>query len=365
MFKRICTILLLLLVGIGLFTAIFSASATPTTEIESTIVEYPIPTTSGGPQSIAVQAPGHIWFTLPEENAIGELVITSTIDYKFQIYTVPTSNSEPYDLIYDGRYIWFTERAGNQLGQLDTITKIITETILTPDNSMPTSIDVAPNGNLWITKPGTSFANISRYDPNESLDPFEDYTYTNSSNPEAVPQDITVVNDGRIGFTVPDMNLVVELSFNPTKFSEIFVNAVGIPSFSPGGITDDGQSLWVSAPSKSWIGRFGAGTLGNFLWLSLLSDEAKPTAIHNHLDSGNRQLWYVGTSSNHIGNVVVDADGKKVSMIDLKLTQANSQPTDIAVDANLHAWIAESGSNKIAEWRPPYVIPVYLPLITN
>lgn len=364
MIKKILIGILPLVGGIILFAAIFSASAKTTTVSESTLIEYPIPTTNGGPQSIAVQAPGHVWFTLPQENAIGELVVTSTVDYTFHIHPVPTSNSEPYDLVFDGTYIWFTERAGNKLGQLHTVTKIITETTLTPANSMPTSIDVAPNGNLWITKPGTSTENISRFNPTTST--FQNYTYSKAGVPTAVPDEITVVNDTQIGFTVPSINTLVELDLVPvTKFSEILVNDIGVSSFPPGGITNDGQNIWVSAPTKNWIGIYSTGTLGNFLWLNAASTEARPVIIHYKSDGSLRQIWYAGTTSNHMGNIVVDVNGKKVSTLDFILPQANSLPTDIAVDNNFHAWIAESGSNKIAQWRPPYTVPVYLPLITK
>ncbi len=365
MFKRTLIILLLLLAGSMLLTAFFTASATTNATNQSTIVEYPVPTLTGGPQSIAIQAPGHVWFTLPQENAIGELVVTSTVDYTFYIHPVPTSAGEPYDLVYDGRFIWFTERAGNKLGQLDTITKIITETLLTPVDSMPTSIDVAPNGHIWLTKPGASTGNISRYNPTTAT--FQNYTYSKVGTPTAVPHEITVVNDNVIGFTVPTINIIVELDLVPTtKFSEIPVNDIGSPSsFPPGGITNDGQNLWISAPTKNWLGIYSTGTLGNFLWLNAPSSAAKPTTIHYKPDGSLRQIWYVGTTSNHMGNIIVNTQGKKVSSLDFILPQANSLPTDIAVDDNNHAWIAESGNNKIAEWRPPYTIPVYLPLITK
>ncbi len=363
MLKRMLISLLLLFTGIGLFVAFFSASANTAATNESTLIEYPIPTTNGGPQSIVAQDPGHIWFTLPEENAIGELVVTSTVDYQFHIHHVLTSNSEPYDLVFDGQYIWFTERAGNRLGQLDPVTKIITETILTPANSMPTSIDVAPNGYIWLTKPGTPSGNISRYDPGAASDPFQDYTYTNATNPTATPKDISVVNNNAIAFTVPDSNLLVELALNPTTFKEVPLNTVGSPSFPPGGVTNDGQGAWVSAPTKGWFGRHVPGTLSNFLWLGSPSNEVAPTAIYHHADGVNRQIWYVGTSSNHIGNIVVDPDGRKINSLDFVLPQANSYPSDIVVDDNLHAWIAESGSNTIAEWKPPYVMSAYVPII--
>jgi streptogramin lyase len=363
MVKRTAAIFLLLVTGIVLFISIFSASATPAAPDESTLVEYSLPAGISGPQNIAVQEPGHVWFTLPQENAIGELVVTTTVDYAFTIHPVPTSNSEPYDLVYDGRYIWFTERAGSQLGQLDTITNIITETTVTPAGSMPTSIDVSPAGNVWFTKPGTATENISKFDPATAT--FQSYTYANA-NPAAVPQDITVVNDNLIAFTVPAIDTMVELDLDPvTDFKEIILNTVGNPSFPPGGITNDGQGVWVSAPTRNWLGLHVPGTYSNFLWVSLLSDTAAPTAIFYHPDGLLRQIWYVGATSSHIGNIVVDSDGKKVSMLDFILPQANSQPADIAVDSGDHAWITESGTDKIAEWRPPYVIPVYLPIITK
>lgn len=364
MFKRTIVILLLCFAGIMLVTAFFTASAAPGVINESTIAEYAIPTATGGPQSIAVQAPGHVWFTLPQENAIGKLVVTSTVDYDFTIHPLPTAGSEPYDLVYDGRFIWFTERAGNKLGQFDTLTHILTETVLTPADSLPTSIAMAPNGSLWLTKPGASTGNISRYDPATMT--FQNYTYSKAGTPTAVPHEITVINNTLIAFTVPTINAVIELDLDPTTvFKEIILNTVVGDSFPPGGLTSDGQSVWVSAPTKSWVGRHVPGTLSNFLWLNLASNTAAPTSLFYKAAGGFRQIWYVGTESSHMGNVVVDADGRKVSSLDFILPDANSLPTDIAVDANDHAWITESGSNKIAEWRPPYTVPVYLPLITK
>ena len=79
----------------------------------SYLSEYPVP---GRPQSIAVEAPNRVWFTLPEENQIGRLVVTSPVSYTVTTYTVPTANSQPYDLKYAGGYIWFTERLGNKIG---------------------------------------------------------------------------------------------------------------------------------------------------------------------------------------------------------------------------------------------------------
>ncbi|MCZ7672997.1 MAG: hypothetical protein M5U34_40695 [Chloroflexi bacterium] len=301
MFKRTLIILLLLLAGSMLLTAFFTASATTNATNQSTIVEYPVPTLTGGPQSIAIQAPGHVWFTLPQENAIGELVVTSTVDYTFYIHPVPTSAGEPYDLVYDGRFIWFTERAGNKLGQLDTITKIITEPLLTPVDSMPTSIDVAPNGHIWLTKPGASTGNISRYNPTTAT--FQNYAYSKVGTPTAVPHGITVVNDNVIGFTVPTINIIVELDLVPPQNlakSLLMILAVLLHSHLEALQMMD-KTYGFQLPLKTGLAYIPPGTLGNFLWLNAPSSAAKPTTIHYKPDGSLRQIWYVGTTSNHMG----------------------------------------------------------------
>ncbi|MCP4419612.1 MAG: hypothetical protein GY805_23620, partial [Chloroflexi bacterium] len=96
------------------------------------MTEFPILTGDGAPQNLVVESvgpPASIWFTMPDADAIGHLLVTDTVDYTFTSFTLGTANSEPYDLFYDsvnGR-IWFTERARDFIGYLTIATGAIVE----------------------------------------------------------------------------------------------------------------------------------------------------------------------------------------------------------------------------------------------
>src|SRR5690348_1874511 len=83
---------------------------------------YTIP---AAPLNIVVEAPGHVWFTLPNASAIGSLVVTPTV--AFANHPTPTANSTPYDLVYANQLIWFSERTGNKIGRLNTQSGVIDE----------------------------------------------------------------------------------------------------------------------------------------------------------------------------------------------------------------------------------------------
>jgi streptogramin lyase len=41
------------------------------------LTEYPVP---GSPLNVVVESPGRVWFTLPAQDAVGRLVVTSTTE---------------------------------------------------------------------------------------------------------------------------------------------------------------------------------------------------------------------------------------------------------------------------------------------
>jgi streptogramin lyase len=115
------------------------------------LVEYPVP---GQPHMVSVEAPGRVWFTLPEDNLIGRLVVTSTVDYEVDTYTVPTTASYPYDLQFAGESVWFTQRDGNKIGRLNPATSVFTEYDIPTSDSEPTGIAVRTGTPIvvWFTE---------------------------------------------------------------------------------------------------------------------------------------------------------------------------------------------------------------------
>ena len=331
-------------------------STTMDTSTTSTLVEYPVP---GSPQSIAVESPGKVWFTLSDQNAIGRLTVTSTVDYKVITYTIPTANSMPYGLVYTGGMIWFTEYTGNQIGHLDASTGNIDEFSIPTASSAPTGIDVAPNGQVWFVERDGN--NLARLVVTSTVDyAVDEFAYPVSSGDL---QDIDIETDDRIWFTAPGADRLAifrpSLWPAPTAFYSIPAGGGSTPW---GVIIGDGWP-WVSAYDADRLGRYRPQTLGDWTWFSI-SNNSGPTDVAFDTDSGIDRVWFVTKDNGRVGLLeTVASQGTKVRLIEFPLPSPNSAPEGIAIDSNRHAWIAETGANKIAEWRSPYALFVYLPLV--
>ena len=73
-------------------------------------------TSAGGLYGLLVTPKGEVWTTVTAENAIARLDVASG---HFTCYQIPTPNSLPLGLVMDAQHtIWFTEAAGNKVGEL-------------------------------------------------------------------------------------------------------------------------------------------------------------------------------------------------------------------------------------------------------
>jgi virginiamycin B lyase len=334
-----------------------ASSTTVETTTASTLVEYPVP---GSPQSIAVESPGKVWFTLADQNMIGRLTVTSTVDYEIITYTVPTPNSTPYDLVYTGGMIWFTEYTGNQIGRLDSSTGSINEFTIPTANSAPTGLDVAPNGHVWFVEHDGN--NLARLIVTSTVDyTVDEFAYSSLSPGEL--QDIDIETDDRIWFTAPGADRLV--IFRPSLWpaSNAFYSISSGGGSTPWGVVIGNGWPWVSAYDADRLGRYVIQTLGDWTWFSVSSNSG-PTDVAFDTDNGIDRVWFVAKDNERVGLLeTIASQGTKVRLIELPLPSPNGAPEGIAVDSNGHAWIAETGANKIAEWRSPYAFFVYLPLV--
>lgn len=313
------------------------------------INEYPVPT--GHPFRIVVETvgpPAIVWFTLPDANAIGRLVVTDTVDYTFTSFSVPTANSEPYALVYDGNNtIWFTERVGNKIGRLTLTTGNIVEYSVPTANSAPTGIDLSPDGRVWFLQQNGN--KLAVFNPGNSQ--FQEFPY-GLANGQL--EDVAVLNNTRIWLTAPGQNRVSEYRAEVNHFANIpVISGPGGTLFPPGDIVIGNGRTWISAPSQDWLGVYEPGTLSFWEWFNTWTTGGQPTALAFSSPDGLNHLWYVETAGNRVGKLVTTPQGGITFYWAAQLPTANSQPGDIAIAANQHAWIAQTGAGQIAEWRPP------------
>ena len=320
------------------------------------ITEYAIPVADSNPQHLSIEAagpPARIWFTMMDADAIGHLVVTSTLDFQFTTYPV-TAGSEPYDIVYDDSdgLVWFTEPGGNRLGQLNVVTKVITETAV-PDNHSPWGIDVAPNGEVWFTEPAAN--QVVRYQPDSQT--FTPFPY---NLPGGAPEQIEVLNNTSVWLTAPGVDRVAELRVNLAQYVNIPVNDPNMPTFPPGGLALDSSGPWITTPTMQRIGRHAPGTTAFWRWypLPLTADNLAYAETSNP-----KELWFTSMAAGKVGLIVLDSQGDLVSFSTHLLPTPNSQPVDIVVDENGIVWITESGGNQIAAWQPPYFNQIFLTFV--
>ena len=325
------------------------------------MTEYPIPIADSAPQSIVVQSsgsPARLWFTMADADAIGNLVVTDTVNFSFNTFNAP-SNSTPYDLVYDSAnsLIWFTESSSASLGRLDIATGAVTSIPL-PSSHQPLNLDIAPDGRLYITSPTTN--HVLRYNPGTTS--FDLYPYDVVGGN---PTHIDVLSNNSIWITSPATNQVAELTPGPSfLYVKIPVQEFsGLPTFSPSGLTLDSTGPWITAESRNWVGRYAEGTLSLWRWYDTLSENSGAGAIDYTSAVAFKYLWFVERDLGRVARMTLASGSNNLIALDAHgLSGTNSQPTDIIVDDNGTAWITGKGSNVIAQWQSPYVNHLTLPL---
>jgi virginiamycin B lyase len=344
---------ILLLVAFGVAVAgVLALAAAVRADGPPLLTEYPVP---GSPLYVSVEAPGRVWFTLPDQNAIGRLVVTSTTDYSVVTYTVPTTNSQPYDLKYAGGAVWFTELSGNKIGRLDPGSGAIAEFTIPTLGSQPAGIDVLPGNptTVWFTE--RSGNKLGRLVVTSTMDYlFAEYPLP-SGYPNAQPEDIHIQNTDSIWFTAPGANRIGNLkpdSWQP--FELVYAGGGSRPWTIQAETHAGGTSVWFTEPNGNRIGQYFYSTMENILWYTLTYTASGPY----DLALWQGKVWFTELSGNRVGWLVPSP--RQFREFGLP---AGSAPKGLGVDSNGCVWVAESGRNRIAAWCPPYFRFVYLPLV--
>lgn len=344
-----------------LLTMVLTVVATGSRQADTAspyLVEYPVP---GSPLNVVAESPGHIWFTLPDQDAIGRLVVTSTVEYQVITYSIPTAGGKPYDLAYVGGIVWFTERVGNKIGRLDPSTGTIDEFPVPTADSAPTGIDVAPNGQVWFTERDGN--NLARLVVTSTVD----YRVDEFALPRPFGQlqDVEVEHDNSIWLTAPGVDSLY--NFRPSKWPGTAFYRIPAPGSTPWGVVVDSDGWpWITAYNFNRIGRYRPQTVADWTWYSLRTSNSGPTGIAFDTADGLNRIWFVEKNSGRVGRLdTIPLQGTQSGLWEWPLPSPDSQPEGIAVDSAGHAWIAETGANKIAEWRSPYFFSVYLPVVSQ
>jgi virginiamycin B lyase len=297
---------------------------------------------------------------MPTANAIGSLIVTSTIDYRFDQYVIPTPNSTPYDLVYDHdrNIIWFTEQGANKIAYFEPVSENFTEYTIPTTGSGPAGIALSPDGVIWFVERDAN--QLARFDPD--LVAFDEFPYDFS---DADLEDIAVASVNSIWFTAPGVERVVRYVPDSGDFLSIPVNlGPGTESFAALNVVigKDG-SPWVTAPDMDLIGLFVPGTSALWRWYDLPGTNSVVAGLAYSWDGLRHRLWYSESGNGHAGLLVINTTGMVIATRRIPLSSTSSLPIGISVDTGEGVWIAEYEGKMIANWHSPYAHDTFLPLL--
>lgn len=311
------------------------------------LTEYPVP---GSPLYVAVESPGRVWFTLPDQNAIGRLIVTSTVEYSVVTYTVPTAGSQPYDIDYAGGMVWFTEEAGNRIGRLNPADGSVIEFAIPTGDSQPAGLDVLAGTPTVVWFAERSRDKLGRLVVTGTTE----YAFTEYALPpqyaNAQLEDVHIQDADSIWFTAPGISRIGRL--RPSAQSFALISTGG--GSQPWAIKVDSSGYpWFTERVGNRIGQFFPQTHADFRWYTLtVSSDPYDLAI------GQGFVWFTERGTHRVGQL--DPSKNVIRVFGLPV---GSAPKGLAVDATGCVWIAESGSDRIARWCSPYFRTIYLPLV--
>ncbi len=233
-------------------TAFSTTTITATMRVNTAPVlnpEFPefTPPAGSGPGEITAGPDGNLWFTDAPDNKIGEI---NPLTRAISEFVLPTANAEPNGITAgpDGN-LWFTEFNSNKIGQINRSTHASREFTVPTANSGLAGITDGPDGQLWFTESNSN--KIGLISP--STHAIGELTIPTGDG----PQGITAGPDGNIWFTeqpgsIGEFNLFTQALTEftlPTAFS--FPEAI-----TPG---PDGN-LWFTEHGASQIGEINPST---------------------------------------------------------------------------------------------------------
>jgi virginiamycin B lyase len=341
--SKVLSLVLLLTFAAGMVTPIASAE---TPEIFTVF-----PTTDGQPFRICAESPQVIWYTLPDQNALGRLSLVQE-SASIENFVLPTTSSQPYDIACAGGRVWVTERAGNKIAMFDPAKTAWSEYDIPTPASEPTGIEVQPGEptQVWfVERTGNKIGRLT-------VPAVGQATLTEYESPIAgmLFEDISLAGPGTVWFTAPGAQRIGRLNANLWPSDTAYAFEFTGPNSQPWKLVVDPSGYpWFTERTGNRIGQFQPGTLTNLRWVALPNAGSDPYAI----DIWNGGAWFTEAGGQRVGRV----DRTTYSL--RELVAQGAMFTGIDFSNNGCAWLSDNALQRIVRWCPPYFRMIYLPLI--
>ncbi len=287
----------------------------------SPITEYPLPGPSAGPAGITVDAHGNVWVADWSNSRIDELPSGSQT---WAFYPTPTKNSEPSDMTLgpDGNP-WFTEFAGNHDG---VVNEAMGNAISEYYTTSPFGIDTNPNGYMYVSSLAGA---IERLSTNGSILGFGVQGTPFEVSHDALPGDIWYTTDTQSSHVVlrnPNGTFVTYSTLTPGG--------------APYGITPGPTGTGM------WFTELNGNKIGNITSTGKVVEYAIPTASSqpNGIVSACGRLWFTERATDKIGELTTSG-----TFTEYPVPTANAGPDRMTVDAAGNVWFSEFNAGNVGE----------------
>ena len=273
-----------------------------------------VDTSGTGPQSLAVDANGKIWFT--DDTKIGSFDPTTQ---SVSMFTTGLSATPRVISIIAGApgTMWFYDEETNlaparfgkpsAFGKISTATGTITE-FPSPTNASPVvageSMTIGPDGALWFAD-GSNHA-IGRVDSSGN---YSSVAINSTTSPNLEPHLVVTGPDGKVWFGASNYGLgQSELGTIDPSSKAIAHYAIATPGEFKSLIVGSDHNIWYTqwmltgvgfAPNMQ-VGIFNPSTHATYEYDGLLPDFGVVTGM---IDRGDRTLWMLDNAFGQIGKV--------------------------------------------------------------
>ena len=208
-------------------------------------------TLPSGPNDIAFDVHGNLWFTEMNADSLGMLNTQTGVIKQYPLSRMKSVQTlSPYGITIDAHgMVWFTESASNRVGRLDPHTGAIhlfTIASTSPVPLMEIASDI--HGIIWATSFNAN--QLLRLDPATGV--FTSYTAPSATQGSGGLYGLVITTNNEIWVTVPAENTLARFD---TTTNHFIYHAIPSPSSFPFGlVVDASHNIWFTESSSDKIG---------------------------------------------------------------------------------------------------------------
>lgn len=251
-----------------------SLPSTSGQQVSQFLTEYPIPTRGSFPNGVAVDSSGNVWTVLQNQTALSEF---NPFDRTFQVFEVPEQKGTQitsWGIAVDNtrHLVWFTDEASNAIWRFNITAQSFKQFALKTAEALPYQVALDSQSNAWFTEfAGNKIGEIST-----------DGVLIETSIPLSPAQPIGIAIDttqDRIWFNLFQIGGTRNMFYIGSyyKGSFTFHNMTGLAGTPVGIALDPLGNIWLTQHGTSFLSEYNPAT-GHF---RTISTSIPPAGVSN------------------------------------------------------------------------------------